>query len=167
MSKKIYPLDKFCNGDVPKENGYEIYFITLTLNPNLYHYEGSKQMDRSEEDLLDIFETDKCTIIAEYTKQCNIHYHILATDITQNRRITLHKRIYKKINKLGNVIGKSFVFKKVFDLQGVIKYMNKDIVRIYKDDMDIIEDKNSYVYSEYLARQQFDKEELIGMMKYL
>lgn len=165
MGKNINPLDDFCKNDTDDELSQ--MFCTLTINPQLYHLEGSKQMDRSEEDLLNIFQIYKCTIIAEYTKQYNIHYHIITGDLTKSQRITLHKRVYKMINKNLNSIGRIFYIKRIFNLQKIIEYINKDIVRIYRDDMDYIHDKNSEQYLEYLARQQFEKEELIGMMKYL
>lgn len=56
-------------------------FLTVTLSPKLYKYSSVTQLELTNNILYKLLykNTAHYTIVAEHTKQCNIHYHALVS----------------------------------------------------------------------------------------
>lgn len=66
--------------EVEAENWRDSWFITITLNPSMYKLKARNQLKKTFGDIKHCFKmmSDQYFIMAELTKQSNIHYHAIA-----------------------------------------------------------------------------------------
>lgn len=131
------------------------FAITVTLRPALYRYTSVEQYDMTSDELVKhlLSECIKVSLIAEHTKNFNIHYHGIVT----MRHIingSCQKRLVDSFRK-----SKHFGFvciKQIEDEEGWIDYMSKELLEtssllgrmpILIDNFDNILDKNSLDYN--------------------
>lgn len=109
--------------DIMKVVSSKSMFLTVTLPPKLYKFSSVTQLEITNKILYSILNatTDDYFVLAEHTKQGNIHYHAMVTCSEKRRYVLL-------MNKLKT--NRSFGFIKLIDIGNYNKcaeYMYKDV----------------------------------------
>lgn len=109
--------------------------ITQTLKPNKYDMTASMQLNNTEGTMIAFLEdiAENWIYTIELTKQCNIHYHAIATvKHTVIGRCTTLNGILLKIEdikrKYKDILGFT-VIKRCHDTKGWMEYMTKDLTQ--------------------------------------
>lgn len=130
------------------------YAATITLKPRMYQYKAEQQYDMTYPDLIKHLECNgftEYTIIAELTKNYNIHYHMTIT--FKNIKLNNMKKFVDTFRK-SQVFG--FVnIKQIDDEPGWQEYISKQFEEFKQstDRRPVIKDKFNYydetIYAKY------------------
>lgn len=109
--------------------------ITQTLKPNKYDMTASMQLNNTEGTMIAFLEEigENWTYTIELTKQCNIHYHAIATvkNTVIGKCSTMNGVILKIEDikrKYKDTLGYT-VIKRCHDTKGWVEYMTKDLTQ--------------------------------------
>lgn len=100
------------------------YAITFTLNPHMYKLLPEDQFEAGKGMLSSLFSSYKKTIVAEFTKSYNIHFHGIIYSKTK-------RELYDKIRK--NKILGFICLKQIESYEDWIEYIVKDTSKTYKE----------------------------------
>lgn len=106
------------------------HFFTVTLKPNLYELTARQQIKKTFKKLSEVLKplAMKYLLVAELTKQCNIHYHgIIQWDTTTMDKDTMSMIFLDNLKPLVNY-GRS-ESQLIEDTEHVYKYIVKDIIK--------------------------------------
>lgn len=102
-----------------------LYSFTVTLKPILYSLEANEQYDVTYSNLVRLLKNlNVCiTMVSEYTKCFNIHFHGIIQFKTPNKN---HMKQFYDLFRKNKLFG--FVnIRQIDDLENWIKYMKKDL----------------------------------------
>lgn len=110
-----------------------LYFATVTLLPCMYKGNLEAQYEATYKEIFRICKdmSSTCSIIAESTKNYNIHYHLLICFKNYKVRTNLRKMFIDKFrnNELFGFVN----ITQVEDLNGVVQYCLKEYKQTTKD----------------------------------
>lgn len=104
------------------------YSFTITLKPNLFQYKAEEQYDKSYLTLVKHLMTlsKKFSVVAELTKNYNIHYHgIITFTLHEKQKSNFMKKFTDSFRK--NTCFGFVNIKQITDEQGWINYITKDL----------------------------------------
>jgi len=129
MDRYLKPLVQ-----IPPEKGTHTcnFAFTITLKPYMYQYPPEVQLARTSGDIKRMFYNCRMTMIAELTKQCNIHYHGILAFPIKVKNPTLY--FFNRLRGLPKALGKSEC-SQLIDEDKWVTYLNKDIKENIKQDV--------------------------------
>jgi len=122
-----------------------LYEVTITLKPYLYHLDQDGQYKKTANDVRDMFSPQRYRVsaICELTKDFNIHYHLLVSEVEKSKNPPLGiSNILRKYKWMGRRSVDQVCY-----VQSYVEYLKKDLKKTgdiikgcprIRDDYDIL-----------------------------